>query len=87
MPFHVYILFSAAADRYYVGFTGDELQGRLRKHNSNHKGFTGKCNDWVIVYKELFEHKQDAMQREKEIKNWKSRIKIKELIGLAHPDL
>jgi len=33
----VYILCSINKDRYYIGFTGDEIQERLRKHNSNHK--------------------------------------------------
>ncbi|OIQ97355.1 hypothetical protein GALL_206140 [mine drainage metagenome] len=60
---------------------------RLKKHNSNHKGFTGKFNDWKIIYTETFDKKSDAMKREKEIKNWKSRIKVEKLIGLEHPDL
>ncbi|MBK9670737.1 MAG: GIY-YIG nuclease family protein [Bacteroidetes bacterium] len=40
--FYVYILFSSLANKYYVGYTGDKLSTRLQKHNSNHKGFTGK---------------------------------------------
>jgi len=87
MNFHVYILFSSIADKYYVGFTGDDLAERLRKHNSNHKGFTGKFNDWKIIYAEIFDNKPDALKRESEIKNWKSRIKVEKLIGLVHPDL
>ncbi len=43
MPYHLYILFSALRNSYYIGHTGDELNERLRKHNSNHKGFTGKA--------------------------------------------
>ena len=31
------------------GYSGDELQERIRKHNSNHKGFTGGTGDWIIV--------------------------------------
>jgi glycosyltransferase involved in cell wall biosynthesis len=46
-----------------------------------HKGFTGKWNDWVIVYYyEVFETKNKAYQREREIKSWKSRKKVEELI-------
>ena len=56
----VYILFSAAKNKYYVGFTNDTIESRLRKHNSNHKGFTGKTGDWVLVYSEFFENEQDA---------------------------
>ncbi len=87
MAFHVYILFSIKANKYYVGFTGDDLSERLRKHNTNHKGFTGGFSDWSIAYTEKFDQKTDAIKRENEIKSWKSRIKIEKLIGSAHPDL
>ncbi|MBO9204550.1 MULTISPECIES: GIY-YIG nuclease family protein [Niastella] len=42
-------VFSSTLDRYYIGHTGDDLSGRLRRHNSNHKGFTGNVGDWIIV--------------------------------------
>jgi putative endonuclease len=84
MPFHLYILFSSNRDKYYIGHTGDYLEERLRKHNSNHKGFTGKINDWKIVYTEVFETKEAAYKRERQIKSWKSRSKIKKLIGSEH---
>ena len=76
----VYILYSINKDRYYIGFTGDEIQERLRKHNSNHKGFSGKVGDWTIVYTETYPTKTAAYQREREIKAWKSRKKIELLI-------
>ena len=80
MKFSVYILFSGIYDKYYIGFTSDELQSRLRKHNSNHKGFTEKTNDWDLKHVENFDTKPEAMAREKEIKSWKSRIRIEKLI-------
>ena len=49
--FIVYILFSQPAEKYYVGFTGDYLDERLRRHNSEHKGFTGQAGDWEVVYR------------------------------------
>ena len=69
--FYLYILHSASADKFYVGYTGDDPNERVRKHNSNHKGFTGFARDWAIVYTELFESKAEAIAREKQIKNWK----------------
>jgi putative endonuclease len=54
----------------------------MRKHNSNHKGFTGNANDWLLVHHECFESKGQAYAREREIKAWKSRKKIIELIGV-----
>ena len=81
MSFQVYIIYSASLDKFYVGYTGDENNSRLHKHNANHKGFTGKRSDWIVKYIEPFEKKTGAMLREKEIKNWKSRKKIELLIS------
>jgi len=78
----VYILYSPLLDRYYIGFTKD-ISDRLRRHNAKNKGFTKKANDWKIVYQETFIHKAEAMNREKEIKKWKSRILIEKLINSA----
>ena len=81
MAFHLYILYSATKEGYYIGHTGDNLNERLRKHNSHHKGFTGKFNDWKIAYNEVFETKEQAYAREREIKAWKSKKRITELIA------
>ena len=83
MEFLVYILYSENIDRYYIGYTGDLIEERLRKHNTNHKGYTGKTNDWEIVYKEFFKDKNSAILREKQIKKQKSRKYIERLISLA----
>ena len=81
MQFTVYILYSTFKSKYYIGFTSDDINERLRRHNTNHRGFTGGIGDWIIVYTEQFSTKQEAMQREKQIKNWKSRKMIEKLIG------
>ncbi len=78
--FQVYILFSTTRQKFYVGYTGDDLVERLRKHNSNHKVFTGGIGDWELKYKVEFKTKLEAMKREKEIKSWKSSKKIAQLI-------
>ncbi len=79
----VYILFSITQNKFYVGYTGNDLAERLRKHNSNHKGFTGNVNDWKIVYTENFKTKKEALAREVEIKKWKSRKRIEQLIVIS----
>lgn len=79
--FKVYILFSKHLDCYYTGFTGDEITERIRRHNSNHRGFTGKSNDWTLVWLEENLTEQQARSREQEIKKWKSRKRIEKLIG------
>ena len=80
--YHTYILYSAALDRYYVGSTRDVLAERLRRHNTHHKGFTGKISDWALVYSESFDTFEAAYARERQIKSWKSRKKIEELKGI-----
>src|SRR5438552_3365480 len=84
--YKVYILFSVTKDPYYLHDALPILMERIRKHNSNHKGFTGKTGDWKLVYHELFQTKTDAMKKEMEIKKWKSRNLIERFIGLEHPD-
>jgi len=81
MPYIVYILYSSSRDKYYIGSTGDDLSERLRRHNSNHAGFTGKGNDWILVYKMEYQDKATALKMEKLIKSWKSRKKILALIS------
>ena len=80
MACHFYILYSDRKDKFYVGYTCTDLKERLRRHNSNHKGFTGNQVDWKLVYSETYELKPDAMKREKEVKAWKSRVLIQKLI-------
>ena len=80
MPYTVYILYSSDIDNYYIGYTGNLIDERLEKHNAKHKGFTGKNIDWVIKYTEEYSTKHEAMKRERQIKSWKSRIKIEQLI-------
>src|SRR5688500_12618598 len=80
MPYTVYILHSRQLNRYYVGHTSDLIEQRLRRHLTDHDGFTSKAKDWKLVYQETFEDKKSAATREREIKSWKSAIRIKALI-------
>ena len=75
-----YILHSKSTSKYYVGHTCDSIESRIRKHNSDHKGFTGRAADWTLVYSEEFKSKSEAFARERQIKSWKSKLKIQELI-------
>ena len=79
--YKVYILYSLIRNGYYIGYTGDDIESRLNKHNSNHKGFTGKTGDWKIVLLENYEEKEIAIKREFEIKRWKSCKRIEQLIA------
>ncbi|RKR11852.1 putative endonuclease [Flavobacterium sp. 90] len=76
-----YILYSKALNQYYIGHTSEGLEERLRKHLSNHSGFTGKVKDWIVIYFEKFETKSLAYKRELEVKKWKSRVQVEKLIN------
>ena len=84
MAFSVYILYSARADRYYVGHTSD-VERRLLSHNSSDEiggRYTRKNGPWRVVYVEDgFGTRSEAMRRERGIKGWKSRRRIEQLVG------
>ncbi|MBC7874476.1 MAG: GIY-YIG nuclease family protein [Ferruginibacter sp.] len=79
MNYFVYILYSVSLDLYYIGSSAN-LKERLRKHLSNHRGFTSKAKDWIICHSESFSDKTEALKREKQLKSWKNRQKIIQLI-------
>ena len=78
--FSVYILYSIAFQKSYVGQTND-LQKRLLEHNAiDNKGFTSKYKPWILVYSENFENRADAMKSEKYFKTGIGREKLKGII-------
>ncbi len=77
--YSVYILQSISSDRFYVGSTHD-IETRLRKHNAGHSLATKAYRPWVLVYREDFPTRTDALKREYEIKRQKSRAFIETLI-------
>jgi putative endonuclease len=78
--YYFYIIYSQAADKFYIGHTSN-IDERLIKHNAHHKGFTGKLSDWEVVYSEIYQSKIEAYARERQIKKWKNKERIMELIN------
>ncbi|MCD4747370.1 MAG: GIY-YIG nuclease family protein [Bacteroidales bacterium] len=87
MDYYFYILYSKSLNKFYYGHSND-IKERICKHNTNHKGYTGKANDWEIVYTEKHISKSEAYARERQVKKWKNRKRIFNLIakGSEHPD-
>ena len=77
--FYTYILYSPSKDKYYIGSTS-QLEERIKKHLSNHQGFTGSIDDWELRWSEEQLSKAEAGKRERQIKGWKSRMMIEKLI-------
>ena len=73
--FYVYILLSQKDKKRYIGFT-DNLDRRLNEHNSGLVKSTKNRRPFVLIYKEEFKEKFDAMKREKEIKAKKGKFII-----------
>ncbi|MDA6069917.1 GIY-YIG nuclease family protein [Flavobacterium sp. AC] len=76
---YFYVLYSNSLNQYYIGHTSESLEERLRKHLSNHSGFTGRAKDPIVAYFEEFVTKSLAYKRELEVKKWKSKLKLKNL--------
>jgi putative endonuclease len=56
------------------------MDERLGKHLSAHRGWTARAKDWQVVWCEQHADKKAAYAREREVKGWKSRTRIKELV-------
>ena len=80
MVFYTYIIFSISLNRFYIGSTAD-IEERIVRHNQKSKGFTGNKSDWKLVYSESFKSREEAIEREFQIKKSKSRKMIEKLIS------
>jgi putative endonuclease len=75
MRFFVYILYSPAADKFYVGQTND-LAARLNRHNAGFNTSTKPYIPWTLKLALLKSTRSEAMQAEKKLKHLsKERIK------------
>ncbi len=82
--FYLYILHSISLEHFYIGCCRD-VASRLKKHLSNHKGYTSIAKDWRLVYTESFDTKSEALKREKQLKSWKNKERIRSLIAGSIP--
>ena len=78
--YFVYILYSAQKDKYYIGQT-DNVANRLEAHLSGISKYTSIAKDWILVYTEGFNTRQEAIKRESEIKKKKSRSYVEWLVN------
>ena len=76
----VYILYSRAFDKIYIGYTSN-LAARLLSHNERgQKGWTRRYRPWEVIYTEEYTGKSQAIMREKELKGAKGREWIRSTI-------
>ena len=74
--YYVYILTNIRNHRFYIGVTND-LKRRMYEHqNGIVDGFTKQYNIHKLVYYEYGTDPQAAIEREKQLKNWRREKKI-----------
>ncbi|KKT01009.1 MAG: GIY-YIG catalytic domain protein [Candidatus Nomurabacteria bacterium GW2011_GWA2_43_15] len=76
--FFVYVLKSQSYKKSYVGHT-DNLDRRLKEHNSGRNNFTRRYMPWNIVYTEKYDNIDDAVKREKFLKTTTGRRFLKKI--------
>lgn len=83
--YYVYVLANKSRGTLYIGVTGN-IARRLWEHQRGLvDGFTKKYRSDRLVYCEVFERLQAAIQREKQLKKW-NRISIIRLIESSNPE-
>ena len=76
MSFFVYIVASRRNGTLYTGMT-DDLVKRIWQHrNSIVPGFTQKYGVKLLVWYEIHETREAALNRERQIKKWNRRWKL-----------
>jgi predicted GIY-YIG superfamily endonuclease len=53
---------------------------RFKSHNQLGHDWTSKFRPWVVIYCEYFFEKKEAKDREKKLKQYRQRLKIRERI-------
>ena len=75
--YYVYILSSRKNGALYIGVT-DDLIRRIYEHKQNLiEGYTNKYNVHTLVYYEAHDDIQEAIIREKQIKKWNRKWKLR----------
>lgn len=76
--YYVYLLVSDDSCT-YIGFTGD-LKRRIAEHDDGKSGYTSGRR-WNLVYYEAYASKQDAMRREKRLKDGRARRQLRDRVS------
>jgi len=81
----VYIMSNKPEGTLYIGVTSNIIK-RIYEHKNNLvDGFTKQYNLKTLVYYEIFDDIEEAIKREKQLKNWQRNWKIK-LIKKQNPN-
>ncbi len=83
--YYIYILTNKYNTTFYIGIT-NSIEKRTWEHkNKKAESFSKKYNLSKLVYFEVYEDVNEAIQREKQLKNWHRDWKVN-LIKKTNPD-
>jgi putative endonuclease len=82
----VYILTNKRNTAFYIGVTSDLIKRIWQHREKLVEGFTRKYNIDKLVYYEVFDSIQEAIKREKQLKNWHREWKL-DLIKSQNPEM
>lgn len=82
---YVYILANESNSTVYVGVTSDLVKRVYEHKNKLVEGFTSKYNIGKLVYFEVSDSVETAIEREKQVKKWR-REKKDALVNKNNPD-
>ena len=85
VPYYVYILANKRNGTLYIGVTNSIARRTLEHRESPNDSFTRKYGTTMLVYVEPHEQITNAIQREKQLKNWRRAWKL-DLIEKDNPD-
>ncbi len=68
--YYVYFTTNKNNNVIYIGVTGDLIKRIYQHKNKIFEGFTKKYNVDKLVYYEIYNNIEDAIRREKQLKNW-----------------
>ena len=80
MSYYVYILQSLKDGKYYIGSTSD-VQSRLNFDNAGLQRSTKNRIPFKLILFEIYNLKEEALKREKQIKSWKGGEAFQKLIA------
>jgi len=80
MAHFLYILYSESKDRFYIGQT-DNMDSRLKYHNSGFVKSTKSGRPWKIVLIKSFPDRSRAMKEESRLKRAKNRSYLQRYIS------
>ena len=68
MNYYVYILYSEAHDKYYIGQTQDVI-ARLKRHNDGIETYSKKFAPWILIWQTAKSTRSEAVILETKLKN------------------